>query len=502
MIREEIRVQYSGLIIFVAQILSVATGLVFTLLLTRNMNIDQYGIWTFIYYITSIFALLSNLFPFWATRFAARGKEGTIKTAVTTNLIVGLIAVIIYLPLLPFIMSTFRLSSVYLLVYTLASLQILNTYLITILESCLRSVRPQAIGYGLLIQEILKVVLAYVLFLGFNQLFMGAMLGLVIGALVQAVFYVWLLRDYLKRKIQWNYLREWLKGSAGFVYNSVGAQLVGLVLWLLPYYAGQSALGNYQAALTFASIVGYSASVSFALYPKLLAKKCPDEQVTISFRTMMMLAIPLSVITIVMASSFLTILNVIYSDAWPILILLTIDVLVVMVSQFYSSCLLGAEALDEEGKIPLGKLVRSKIFKVFTLPYIQAAIALPLTYYVLTQLAIAGPVQAATYVTAIYIGVHLSTFIGLYWFMRNSTKIPVAWKSIIKYALTATITGFVLFLLPNPSTLLLTVAKTLVGIAIYAGLLLAIDKQARELVMLVYKEIMETLKSFSPKKTD
>jgi hypothetical protein len=184
------------------------------------------------------------------------------------------------------------------------------------------------------------------------------------------------------------------------------------------------------------------------------------------------------------------------------LILLVVDTLIVMVSQFYSACLLGAEALDEEGKIPIRKLIRSKIFKVFTLPYIQATIALPLTFYVLTQMVNDGPIIAAVYVTAIYISVHLSTFLGLYYFMRNSAAITVPWRSIAKYALTAAITGIALYLLPAPSTLLLTVAKTLLGLALYATLLLAIDAQARELVRLVYIEILEILRSFLPKKAN
>jgi O-antigen/teichoic acid export membrane protein len=496
---EKIRVQYSGLIIFLAQILSVGTGLVFTLLLTRNMNSDQYGTWTFIYYVTSIFVVISTVFPFWATRFAARGKDGTIKTAVSANLLIGLAATLIYLPLLPYLMSTLHINSIYFLVYALASLQILDTYLITVLESCMRSIKPQAIGYGLLIEEVLKVAIAYIVFLSFNQLFIGAMLGLVVSALIQAFFYIWLLRDYLRRHIQWNYIVEWLKGSAAFIYNAVGGQLLGLVLWLLTLYGGQSALGNYQAALTFSNIVGYSASVSFALYPKLLAKNCPDDQIATSYRTMLMLAIPLAAVTIVMSSSFLTVLNITYASAWPILILLTVDTLITMTSTFYFSYLMGMEVLDEEGKIPLRQLVKSKIFKVFTVPYIQAAVALPLTYFVLTQ-AVSTPVLSASYVTGILICVHLSTFLGAYYYMKSTARLAIAWRSVGKYALAALIVGVMLYVLPHTSTLFFTVAKTLLGLGIYAGILLSIDAQARDLVQLVFKEISETLRSFFPKK--
>ena len=181
-----------------------------------------------------------------------------------------------------------------------------------------------------------------------------------------------------KEKTNWGYLKEWLKGSTAIAYNAIGGQLVAFVLILLFLYGGATARAYYQAALSFTTIVGYSSSLAFAMYPKLLAKTCPDEQVATSFRTVLMLAIPLATITMVMSTSFLTILNVSYSVAWPVLIALTINTLVGVVTSFYSSLVMGREAFDAEGKISLRKLVRSKIFTVFSLGYIQAAIALPL----------------------------------------------------------------------------------------------------------------------------
>jgi O-antigen/teichoic acid export membrane protein len=444
--------------------------------------------------------LFSSVLPFWATRFMARGKEGTVKTGTLGQLSIALISVIIYLPAIVLISNAIG-TEAYLLIYLISGLYIFNFYMITVFESVLRSMKPQVIGYGLLIEEVVKVAVALLVIVGLGQLFLGAMLALVISALVQVLYYVRLLSGEFKQKANWGYLKEWLKGSAAIAYNAIGGQLVSFVLILLFLYGGSGTRAYYQAAFTFTNIIGYSASLAFALYPKLLAKTCPDEDVGVSFRTVLMFAIPLSTITMVMSASFLTILNVSYSVAWPVLIALTIDTLVVLISQFYSSILMGAEAFDAEGKISLRKLVRSKIFKVFSITYIQAAIALPLAYFVLTQMPVAGSVQAAVYavvyVIAILIGVHLSTFIGLYLFMHSSIRLPVAWKSIAKYVLASIFMGIILFLLPNTSTLIFTLAKAIVGFAIYAALLLAIDTQARELLRLIWEEIKGTLQQLT-----
>src|SRR5208283_3094759 len=158
------------------------------------------------------------------------------------------------------------------------------------------------------------------------------------------------------------------------------------------------------------------------------------------------------------------------------------------------------EAFDAEGKISIRKLFRSKIFKVFTIPYIQAAIALPLVYYVLTRLPVAGSVQAVIYVVAILIGVHLSTFLGLYAFMHREVCLPVAWKSISKYVIAAFLMGCVMFFVfPTTSTLLPTIAKAIAGFAIYVGVLLVIDVQARKLIGLVWEEIKGSLRQLTSK---
>jgi hypothetical protein len=370
------------------------------------MSTSEYGIWTNIFDYTGYFCLFSGVLPFWATRFMARGKVGTVKTSGLAQLSIAFISTVVYFPAIILITNTIG-TQAYLLIYLIGGLYIFNFYMVSIFEGVLRSMRPQVIGYGLLVEEVVKVAIALIVIVGLGQLFLGAILALVVSAFVQVVYYLWLLRGEFYQKTSWRYLKEWFKGSVVIAYNSIGGQLVSFVLVLLFYYGGSSTRAYYQAAFTFTNIIGFSASLAFALYPKLLSKTCPDEQVGVSFRTVMMLAIPLSTITMVMATSFLTILNIAYAVAWPVVIALTLDAMVVLVSQFYNSCLIGSEAFDAEGKISLHQLIKSKIFKVFTLTYIQAAIALPLTYFVLTALPVAGSVQAAVDVILISLGVHL-----------------------------------------------------------------------------------------------
>jgi O-antigen/teichoic acid export membrane protein len=486
--KNEIRLQYSGLIIFAAQMLSVVTGLAFTLLLTRNMTKEEYGVWSNIFDLVGYFLIFGGLFPFWATRFVARGKEGAVKTGLLANLIFALISIAVYIPLIPIITGRFNISGKYVIMYAIASAQIVNSYLISMLESCIRAEKPQALGYGLLIEEVCKISLAYVLIVRFQQLFLGAMLSLIFGASFQIAYYIKLEWKALRTRFQWDYVREWLKGSIANLYNSVGTQIAAFALILLFLYGGQAARGDYQAATTFANIIGYSSFLAFALYPRLLAKDSLED-IASSLKTVLMFAIPMAAVAIAMSQSLLTVLNVSYSNASPVLFFLVIDALVLLLSQFYTYVLFGIENLDEKAKIPLNKLVRSKIFKVFTLPYVQAAIALPATYYVLTQSTVGTSVQAATYVAIINLATHVITFLVLYLITRKSVRIVVPWGNVAKYVLASAIAATMLYVFPHPTTLTSTFALVAAGGATCAALILAMDKDARTLVGLIWREI-------------
>jgi hypothetical protein len=297
----------------------------------------------------------------------------------------------------------------------------------------------------------------------------------------------------LRQKIQWAYARQWLKWSSANIYNAVGNQLAAFPVILLFLYGGQAARGDYQAATTFANIIGYSLFLSYALYPRLLTKNDPEE-VTSTLKTVLMFAIPMTTIVLSLPQSLLTILNVHFNEAAPVLLLLAVDAFVVLISQFYSSVVFGVEKFDEEVTIPFRGLLRSKIFKVFTLPYVQAVISIPTCYYILTQYAGGGPVQAAVFVTAINLAAHAATSLIQYAMMHNSVRMDIPWRSIGKYILASAVSAAFFYVLPDTTTILLTLAVVLAGSAIYLSVLLAIDREARRTVNAIWREIKGIVK--------
>ena len=468
--------------------LSVATGLAFTLMLTRATTEDQLGIWGNINDIIAYFAFFASAFPFWTMRFVARNKEGSVKTGVFANIIISIIAITIYIPLIPLIIPLLGISETYLILYLIASMQIIEGYLITMLEGCVRAKMPQAIGYGLLIEESCKVPLAYILIIKFQQPLIGALLSIITAVTIQIAYYLKLLSKEIKQPIKWNYVKEWLKGSTIIIYYNVGDRIAAFIFIMLIIYGGQAARGQYQAAMTIANIIMYSSFLSFALYPKLLAEN-NIQDVTTSLKTVLMFAIPMTAGAIALSNSYLIILKEIYGEAAPVLIVLAVGAFVQIISQFFSSVLFGLEKMDEKAKIPLRKLVKSPLFKAFTLPYVQSAITLPTTFYFLTTFTQNQPVTAALYVGIIDTIARSAMFLVLYVIVRRMVKLNIPWKNIAKYVFASVVMASILFLIPHPTRLLFTLGITAAGAILYLTLLIAIDKEARALFNSVWQEI-------------
>src|SRR3989304_8414744 len=103
MVKKEIRLKYSGFVVFASKLFSVATGMAFTYMIFRSI-LDDVNFVANINDILGYFTLLASIIPFWTIRFVAREHVGSAKTGLIANIIISIISVSIYLPLLPFML--------------------------------------------------------------------------------------------------------------------------------------------------------------------------------------------------------------------------------------------------------------------------------------------------------------------------------------------------------------------------------------------------------------
>jgi O-antigen/teichoic acid export membrane protein len=513
--KKDLRLQFSGFLIFATKLISVATGLIFQLIIARSTTKTEYDIWFNTYDTVLWFTLLAGVVPFWTMRFVVREKEGAVKTGILSNLAISIVATLVYLPLVSFITSGLGVGSEYVPLYFLMAIQIIELHALTILEACLQARIPKKIGYGLLIQQIFKVILGYFLIMSFQQPFsshmklqsdyvsnlggyllamkpyqplLWAVIATLVAFVVQIAYYFTLVKDDMKFKVQWDYVKEWLKGSVANIISVAGNQLATTIFFLLFMYGGEGARGRFGAATQIANIITYSSFLAFALYPKLLAEK-KNEDVTMSLKTVLMFAIPMTAGAVVLSSSYISILREEFADASLILIVLAIDAFVAVISGVFSTVVFGMETVDENEKITFRRLAKSRLFIAFILPYFHAMITIPTTFYVLTTYALNQPLQAALYVSIINFVARFVMFLVLLSIVHKMTKINIPWRSTAKYVLAAGTMSIFLLLVPHTTRLSITLVTTALGGIIYLAILLAIDKEVRALPKTILQEI-------------
>jgi hypothetical protein len=491
--KEEIRLQYSGYILFATRLVSIFTGLAFQLMVARTaLDVDPTkklnDLWLNITDLLPYFTLLASVLPFWAMRSAAREEVGATKTGVIANLLISLAATAIYIPLVSLITTGLGINPKYVFLYYLVAVQITEYYAIGIAEACLRTRVPQAIGYGLLIAEFSKVILGYIFIVHFRLPIEGALISLAVAFLIQTIYYVKLLKTELQQKIRWHYVKEWLKGSLVNIYNIVGGQAAAYIFILLFKYGGNGGRSDYGYAFFIAQVITYSTFLAFALYPKLLVDR-NTQDITTSLKMVLMFAIPMAAGAMAIPAALLSIIDVAYAEAAPVLVVLAVDAIINTLATFFNFVLYGAERVDEKAKMSFKELVKSRLFLSFSFPYFQLAVSVPTAYYILTVYAQNQPLNAAIYVSIINLACHFALFIVLYAVVRKMIKIEIPWKSIAKYVFTSAVMAIFIFMLPHPQRASLTIAITVLGGAVYIGLLLAIDRETRMLIRSVWQEI-------------
>ncbi len=483
---KDLRLQYSGFTIFAAKLVSVATGLVFQFMVARATSLSEYDIWFNINDVAAYFTLMAGVLPFWAMRFVARGKEGAVKAGVVSNLVISIAAALVYVPLVPLVTSVLGVNGKYVFLYFLMAFQIVEIHSISVFEACLQARIPRTIGYGLLIQQACKVVLGYVLIAWLGQPLLGAVVATMAGFFLQTTYYIKLLAEELRLKIRWDYVREWLKGSAANVYNLAGNQIANFVFIML--FTNKDARGTYGAAAQVVNVITYASFLAFAMYPKLLAEK-KHEDIATSLKMVLMFAIPMTAGAIALSDVYITILKPEYAGASSVLIVLALDAFVMVMSGVFSSVLYGMETLDENSTISFKQLAKSRLFLAFSLPYVHSAITIPTVFYVLTTYAQNLPFRAALYVGIINGSAHFAMFIVLLAIVRKMVKISFPWRAAAKYLFATGCMSLFLLVVPHVPRISTTLIVTAVGGLIYVAMLATIDKEARALPRTMLNEI-------------
>ena len=367
-----IRITYSGLIGLVVRLSSLITGLMFSIIITRNLVPEEFGLYALIGSLIAYAMFGHVISAFWIPRHIPRGEEVG-KTALLTSGIFSLVGMLAYLIAAYFVAQSTNSDFNILL---LGSLLIPATYIANTLDSINQGFRPQAVSYSFISFEVAKVPLGYLLLEPFTLGLAGAIIATLIALLIKIATAMFFALPRLKSAIDISFMKRWLKLSWLSLYGSFAGNIYVLDTFIVAIFFNSTvALSYFAAATTISIIAGYAGILAKALGPKLIADAKTHHVQTV-IRLYSLIGIPILIAVIVFAKPLLFLLNPVYVIAVPVVYFMSLRAFVNGIYAIFSETLAGIERVDTDQNAKFSQYVKSNLFLLSTIQYARTGIYL------------------------------------------------------------------------------------------------------------------------------
>ena len=491
----EIRVTYTGLISLIGGIISIFTGVIFTLIITRSVTPEEYGTWGLIVGLITYVSLIGPIVSYWSTRDTARNIQSG-KTAVLSSILLSIGAISIYI-LISYLMGNY--TNVERSVLLFAAILIPTMFINGILMAINLGWKPHAISYGTIAYGISSIPLA--LFLIYYLDFGVA--GIIISVFLANIASILILFFYAKEKIANQFdkkiLKKWLKFSWLPIYPGIAILVAGFDISIFTIITGSVVgLAFWVAALVLPGMITHTGLISRAVYAKLLEEKTGfmSQNLTLVFY----FGIVFTSLVITFARPGLYALNPIYEIAAPITIILSFYVFLSVFTNIFLLSLAGVERVDKFENSTFKDYIKSKLFFPQTIRLIQTSIyVLILTVGLLILVGFGSSDQELLlFWASIALVTQIPLVCILYYLVRKNITIKLEIPSIIKFLLTAIgvfglthvlTTQFLVYSPDLPSFLPNVLMFAAFGVGLYIIITYLIDNKIRNLVHAIIYEI-------------
>ena len=491
-----IRLKYSGLVNFASRMISVFTGLLFTMLVTRRLTEELFGTWQFYASLLSYFTLPSSIANYWLTRLTGRGKP-VAKSGVLFNSMVSLVSAIFFTLLSPVFASSVNVDPSTILAFIV---WIIAMYHTSSLESVCYGVEPHIVGYGVILFETSKVIIGVTLVGYFRLSLFGAVLSIDLALIIQALYYSLRLSKHLKGSLLLNEVGRWFKMgwipltavAPGIVYSQDALVLTFLTGSLLP-------VAYIRAANIFAGVILFAGSLATGLYPKLLAGGTGSD-VEESLELVLLFLIPMTLGQLVLAEPMLYLLREGYAPVHNVLRVMALCYAIGVMKSFFSTVILGVEKVDVNEDASWEKLFHSYLIRIPLVDFFGSIVyvtAIAIVTKILNDLR--SPLVLFSVSAALcYLVVNI--FI-MFYYLRLSRRLvdfSLDLRRVFKLFVSGIVMSSILLLLYPESAksqqiiIVLTslMPVIVVGMIVYFGTLFLIDQKSREMFKTILRQFL------------
>lgn len=490
-----IRLKYSGFVNFTSRIISVATGLMFTILVTRRLSEELFGTWQFYLSLLNYFVVPSSIVNYWLTRDMGRGKK-VARSGILFNGTISMISAILFVLLSPVFRESVSIDTPTLLAFTF---WIIVMCCASSLEAICNGVQPQTVGYGVIVFEISKVIFGGLMVGYLKYSLFGAVLSIDLALTIQVLFYLLRISRHLKEKLSLRDIKRWLRTS--------WIPLISILPWLVSLQdavvitlisGSLLPIAYIRAANIFAGVISFSGTLAAGLYPKLLSGGS-EKDIEESLELILLFLIPMVFGQLILAEPLLFILRKEYAFTYDVLRIMAISSAMGTIKGVFSTIILGLEKTDVSNNLSWKSLVKSYLMKI-PLAELLGSIAYVLMISISASiLSISGSsllISLSTVTCLLIVNASLMIY-----YVKTSKKLvsfSLNFKRVVKF-LISTLVMMTVILVFYPESAksehILTVLFSLmpailIAVLVYFATLFLIDVKSREL----FKEVFKALK--------
>ena len=489
-----IRVTYSGLISLLISLVSVITGTIFIIIVTRRLSPEDFGTWGLIGGLITYVLVVEPIISFWLTRQTARGMNlGKISLISSGFFSAG--GMIVYIVIAIFVgqQSDANLSAL-----ILATILIPFMFVTKTLTAIGLGSKPQTASYGNLVFELIKIpaglFFVYFLDLGVEGAIVTTVFAYAGNIIVLGIF----VRDKIRDKIKIKVLKNWIRMSWIPLYSSIPNLVFSLDVMIFSVLTG-TVLGvaYFSASLAVTSLVSHSGAITRGLYPKLLSGG-KREHLQTNLRLFFYFAFPLVAMTLSFSKPALFVMNPIYLIAVPVVVFLTIRGFFYQFNALLYQSLQGIEEVDIDEKSTFRIYLKSKLAWLPTLRLIEFSLYVSSLAAILLIDNKSEQIELVIRWSAVILIVQIPFSIYLYSLVKKNFPLKIGAVNLMKYLVTSIITfgsAFYLmdkFLIYNESVFVFIanlLPFVIFGAGAYLGITFLIDSKTRGLFKSIINEL-------------
>ena len=466
------------------------------LIVTRTLEPIEYGTWNLIGGLIAYPLVILPIITYWSTRETARGIESG-KTAIISGGIFSVFGVIIYLIVAYFIGQQ---SDANLDALLFGGILIPLIFLYRILTGINTGWKPHAPIVAQFVFTVFEIIFALIFVYHLGMAVFGVILTVAIGYAASVFILFIYAKEKIKNKIKFKFLKEWIKLFWLSLYPAIGRTIPLLdITFFLIIVGSVFGLAFWGATLVISSTIQSAGLISRGVYAKLLQ----DDSHSYLGKHMVHLfyfLILITAIAITFSKQALFILNPQYEIAFPILIILSLQMFFLVIRNQSYTFLRGMEKVDVSQKATFKDYIKSKLFFVPTLELIQSIIyiaSLAIGLFLLVNMKFDN-IELLTYWALILLFTQIPFSIYGISLLKKFLSVSIDIRTILKYFLIAiAIFGSLYFitdkLLAYDENVYVFIPKFFLfvglGVGSYFGITYIVDRNTKDLLHSIIGEI-------------